>query len=139
MNKINQKLFVIIVIGLLLLMAVFSLCGGSAADFSAAENRLLATKPLWSGGALVAGDYFPAWENWFSDHIWQRERWLQAYVALNMRLGRVAVNEVVLGKQVLLPRIETSYKEWDFREKAAAAGDDLLALDQYIRQRGGSF
>ncbi|MEG1997749.1 MAG: hypothetical protein RR051_04835, partial [Clostridiales bacterium] len=63
----------------------------------------------------------------------------QAYVALNMRLGRVAVNEVVLGKQVLLPRIETSYKEWDFREKAAAAGDDLLALDQYIRQRGGSF
>ncbi len=139
MKQLAQKIWIAAVVGLLLLMACLSLYTAGDTDFSAAENRSLAAVPAFSKASFYSGEYFAAWETWLADHLWQRDRWLMLKTRLDMVLARPAVNQVVITQQVLLPRIKTTYKDWDFREKAALSGDDLQALAAHIQNLGGSF
>lgn len=108
-----------------------------AAAESYYENRALAQAPMSSAAGLWQGTYFADWDTYLSDHVYRRDTLLRAYTFLNANfLGRVQVNGVVLGSEVLLPYDPVIYCK---PEDAGAMADDLASLARQLEEWNGHF
>jgi hypothetical protein len=101
----------------------------------------MAAVPELNRADMLSGEYFAAWESWFSDHVFRRDSWLKSYVWWESKLlRRVVVNDVVLGDEVLLPYFPAVYTPPPEPAKdAAAMADSLARLQAEIAAYGGQF
>lgn len=135
-----QRVFVLIVS---LAAALFLLLSflGRRQERSVFENRKLAAHPQFSLESLWDGSYFEGWDSYLSDHVAQRDRLLRDYLWLNLKVKRqVIVNEVVLGKEALLPYL--GEKDFDSSALEALSREAVSRLDairQRVEDQGGRF
>lgn len=107
------------------------------------ENRTLASKPVYSREKLLSGEYFPEWEEFISDHIYERDQWIKFHTLLNINvLNKKKINNIVLGKEnTLLPyftkELSASLKER--LESLPIMIDNMNRIHNLTRKYGGKF
>lgn len=105
------------------------------------EYRTLATEPKVSVTSIANGDYFDAWETYFTDHAAGRQTLLKASTILNLNIfHRPVVNEVVVTETQLLPYLDfQNTEEETLRENSAMVSDTLAEVAELTRSYGGTF
>lgn len=58
------------------------------------ENRTLAEKPKLTLTSLASGSFDDQFENWFSDHFFHRDRWIELHALLRKMSGAIENNGV---------------------------------------------
>lgn len=87
MHKSKDFVLVLIFGGFLALMTL-GLFFLPKREFSAVENRYLAGKPEWRMENLWNGTYLSAWEEYVSDHVPLRNRWVQIHASMERLSGK---------------------------------------------------
>jgi len=97
MKSIRQLIFLFICI---LFMAVMSIVGVMKRDeeFSAKENRYLATKPAFSASSIIDGSYMKQFETYVNEQIPFRSQWILAKAVLQKVMLRQENNDIITGK-----------------------------------------
>ncbi len=138
--KLIKRCFVLI---LVVLTAVFLFCtllGPKQAE-SVYENRSLAPRPALSWEALWSGRLFQDWDHYLSDHVAWRDAILRDQLWLRLRVKRqTLVNDLVLGREVLLPYLGEKYPEpEEARSLGQAAAERLVPIREAAEAWGGHF
>lgn len=68
------------------------------------ENRTLAKAPEHTLSSLISGRFDDQFENWFSDHFFQRDRWIELHAFLRKTSGAIENNGVYFARQDRLVR-----------------------------------
>lgn len=142
MKRLGQILFIIMFLGIIFAMPMFTKLQKNE-NISSFENRRLAEVPALNSKALISGEYFRKWDTYISDHIYSRNKWIKAYTYMNMYiLNKSKINSIVIGKEgYLLPfySYKTKYNAEIHKEKIEIMATQMEALQQHIKQNGGSF
>ena len=114
---------------------------GRRQERSVFENRKLAAHPQFSLESLWDGSYFEGWDSYLSDHAARRDDLLRDYLWLNLKAKRqVIVNDVVLGKDVLLPYLgQKDPGSTHLEDLARESVSRLEAIRQRVEDQGGRF
>ena len=118
-------------------------------EYSIFENRKLAEPPVYSDKGkegneltwdIALGKYMSSWDTYFSDHIFQRDKFLKLKNMIDINfLKRPVVNDVVIQKEILVPfnnyAVDTSYVE----KRAKTIADRLAVLNEFVNSYGGKF
>lgn len=112
-------------------------------DISSFENRTLATPPIFNRETLSSGEYFDNWEEYLSDHIVGRNRWLKLYTYLNMNILRKnKINDIVISKDgTLLPFYAHNriYDPETHKANIKKMANNIEELSSYVDEYGGKF
>lgn len=95
--------------------------------FSEEENRNLASRPEFSLGALLSGDYIKHYESYISDQFPGRGLFINSKAKVDKLMGKSESNDVFIGKNNQL--IE------DFEERAKEETDHkILAVNEFVKK-----
>ncbi|HBA03359.1 MAG TPA: hypothetical protein DCW51_05010 [Clostridium sp.] len=108
-NKVNRRLMVVVFLLFIAIMSISNILRREKA-FSEEENRNLASRPEFSLGALLSGDYIKHYESYISDQFPGRGLFINAKAKVDKLMGKSESNDVFIGKNNQL--IE------DFEERA---------------------
>jgi hypothetical protein len=116
-------------------------CLAQRSGWSDYENRALAKLPDFSASAAFSGKTQSGIESFLSDHLFQRDFWLQAYTALALDVRRSpTVNGVVITRTVLLPATGVADRQDDdIGEQAEKMAQSLAGIRKATEQAGGVF
>ena len=105
------------------------------------ENRTLAVRPALTWESLCDGSFGSKMETWYSDHFPGRTTLLKTDTAVQMDvLRRPVVNGMVMGEDVLLPKLEFGeYTAASYRSTVGAFAEDFGKLNAYIESLDGQF
>lgn len=125
-NKVNRRLMAVV---FLLFIAIMSVCNILRREktFSEEENRNLASRPEFSLGALLSGDYIKHYESYISDQFPGRGLFINSKAKVDKLMGKSESNDVFIGKNNQL--IE------DFEERAKEETDHkILAVNEFVKK-----
>lgn len=108
-------------------------------EISVSENRMLAAPPTLTAENVLSGKYFSGWETYLSDHIWERDKWIELDTRLELAAGHKVVRDVVLTESALLPYVAKDTEDIGAAEAAAKMADKFAKLARYVEQSGGVF
>ena len=141
MKRSSASVFFVVCFGLFLLAVPILTLLLPKAENSYYENRTLAEVPQFSSEALLSGDYFNDWEEWFTDHVAFRSYLMKAQTFLQLKVLRQSVvNDVVTDSDVLLGH--HGYGAWDTSYLASDAEEAAAALSNWAevtKENGGQF
>ena len=127
------------------------------AEYSIYENRNLAEAPVFSfekifknpeedasSWDIALGKYMASWDIYYSDHIFQRDKFLQFKNSIDIDfLKRPVVNEVIIQKNLLLPFNTYNIDNSEYPKEAdwyAYVMSNLLSdLVKLVESYGGKF
>ena len=137
-----QKAFLLLLLVFLFLTPFASLLrmGETAAEVQYYEQRNPEPLPWPSVENLLDGSYFTNFEAAVTDRLATRTPSIKSYFAINMALGRPAVDDSVVNAEVMLGK--NSYSRWD-NSKLYGEAEEIAAgyaeLKDYVEQLGGYF
>lgn len=141
MKKLADRVFLICAAMALLAVPALTLARMSTRQALYYENRTLADKPVWDWEAVLEGDWFSGWEEWYSDRVPGRNTLLRLTAKVDLDiLKRPVVNSVVVGGDKLLPFLP--YGRWDtrvYQTRAEPLAEDLAAFSRRVEELGGRF
>ena len=139
-NKIVQILVVLIFMLFTTVAAVTTLIKPKE-YYSYFENRSLNQKPVFERSAFIDGRYFEELESYFADHTALRTTLLKVETLMDLHLlKRPVVNDVVVTKEVLLPKLRYTFFNVDSLEKEVVDFTDRLeTFDRAVKDYGGIF
>jgi len=105
------------------------------------ENRTLEPVPKYSAAGIMDGSYFTALNTYLQEHTAGRNTLLRWETMLNLKiLRRPVVNEVVIGKDVLLGWQDFwIYDREDLKSLVAEAADRIAAHARAAEEYGGRY
>jgi len=125
-NKVNRRLMAVVFLLFIAIMSVSNILRREKA-FSEEENRNLASRPEFSLGALLSGDYIKNYESYISDQFPGRGLFINAKAKVDKLMGKSESNDVFIGKNNQL--IE------DFEERAKEETDHkVLAINEFVKK-----
>ncbi len=124
----NAAVTVFFLFGILLVLTAADLIGGERL-FSEAENRILAQKPVWNTGQVLAGEYAQAYEEYAADQFVGREKWVSLKSLMDLAQQKKEIGGVYLGRGGYL--IEQHLP----RNYPARLEDQKLALLELLTER----
>lgn len=125
-NKINRRLMAVVFLLFIAIMSVSNILRREKA-FLEEENRNLASRPEFSLGALLSGDYIKNYESYISDQFPGRGLFINAKAKVDKLMGKSESNDVFIGKNNQL--IE------DFEERAKEETDHkVLAINEFVKK-----
>ena len=105
------------------------------------ENRSLAGIPVYSDAGVMDGSYFTALDTYLQEHTAGRNTLLRAETILNLKLlHRPVVNDVVIGKDVLVGWQDFWIYDRDWlKQQAEATADRVAAHARITAEHGGTY
>ena len=95
-EKRNALLTVGLVCAVLFVLGVADLCNSDRV-YSESENRVLASRPVFSWESLISGKYGDAYEEYMSDQFTGRDKWVGIKTRADILFRKKEVNGVYLG------------------------------------------
>ena len=95
-EKRNALLTVGLVCAVLFVLGVADLCNSDRV-YSESENRVLASRPVFSWESLLSGEYGDAYEEYMSDQFIGRDKWVGIKTRADILFRKKEVNGVYLG------------------------------------------
>lgn len=140
MKKFSEWAFLACLMALILAVPAGTALWSRNRDSSFYENRTLADMPAPTAQSLWDGGFGQELERWYSDHVPARSTLLKAGTALEMKLGRPVVNDIVVGEDLLLPYIKYgNMTREDYLRVVENTTAGFWALNEYIESLGGAF
>ena len=105
------------------------------------ENRMLETKPTATSESILNGDYFAAWDSYFSDHIVGRTTLLKLYSGIQLALPKVEVNNVIESDTGALLNV-TDYEQFniEFEKQNMDDKTDMIKnVAEYVENSGAIY
>ncbi len=110
-------------LALILILGLFSLLAKDK-EYSADENRYLATAPKLTFSSLADGKFMEDTESWLSDQFFLRSLWVKTKTKTDLFFGKREINGVYIGRQHYLLEKPTPLDE----AKAAATVNAVNAF-----------
>ena len=136
MNKKSKIEFlnIFIFLSLIYIFTIFNFLAPNNKTISDAENRTLAQKPVYSFDTLLSGKYFRGFEDFFTDHFFNRENLAQISKKITSLKGIKREEEVFLvdfeGQNVGgIETNESGEKPKDTNAEASTKGNLLILND----------
>lgn len=119
-EKVNAVLTVCIICGIIMIFTVTDLIKGDRL-YSEAENRVLASRPEFSGEMVLSGKYSKEYENYVTDQFVGRDKWVGIKTGMDALFQKKDINGVYLGKDgYLIERhVPADFSEEQEKEKIA--------------------
>ena len=141
MKKFFDCAFLLALAAILLAVPAVLLTSSCKETTAYYENRTLAVRPALTWESLCDGSFGSKLESWYSDHFPGRTTLLKTDTAVQMDvLRRPVVNGMVMGEDVLLPKLEFGeYTAAAYRQTVGTFAEDFGKLNGYIESLGGQF
>ena len=97
-EKRNAILTIGLICAILLSFTVADLCNDDRI-YSETENRMLASKPVFSEEAVRSGEYSEDYEEYVTDQFVGRDKWIAIKTRMDILLQKKDINGVYLGKE----------------------------------------
>ena len=117
----------ILIIGFILTISIMSIITPDK-EISEVEGRTLQQPPTPKNindknlykEEIMNGQLFIKWDNYFSDHIYNRNEMVDVYTKLQARLNKKYINEVYIGKdgELIKSSNYNDYNENELKERA---------------------
>lgn len=140
MKKIIELAFLLLTLGSLCFLAVYTVCSEKE-TYSYYENRDLQELPGLNYDALHTGTYLTRMESYLSDHAAGREKLTRLDTAINISLlHRPVVNETVIGDDILLPFLDYQTVSRDeIYHEAEKEAETLNTINNAVTGYGGVY
>lgn len=96
-EKWNARITVILLCGILLAFTLADIFGKDRL-YSENENRVLASRPVFSKEAVLSGKYMKAYEKYVTDQFVGRDTWIELKTRGDVLLQKKEINGVYLGR-----------------------------------------
>ncbi len=140
MKRIANFAFLLCFLGALVVFPLWTVLGPKS-DYSAYENRNLATRPHPTFDSFIDGTLFTQIETFLSDRLAWRTELLTVNAWTDLRLlDKPVVNDQVIAGDVLLPY--HGFRTWNLsyiKEQSQDMGDRLKRLNGQVTGYGGYF
>ena len=139
MKNIEKLLVIVMFIAVIVAVPILTF-NSEIAESSDIEFRELAKEPEYSNEDFWNGSFFREWENYFLDHIYERNQWLKINTAVQMKLlKRDVINSVVVTDDVLLAYNYPNEEPYDLTEDAEEIAERLAGANERTKAYGGTF
>lgn len=97
MSEKRSAFYTVLIIASMILLLSFADLLQKDRIFSETENKMLASKPVFTVEALLRGSYTEDYETYLTDQFIGREKWISVKTYLDILLQRREINGVYLG------------------------------------------
>lgn len=98
-------------------------------EVSSSENRTLAKRPDLSVDQIEDGLFMSEFETYYTDHFPSRDRWLSAYVSIQMLTNQSSINDLhILEDDWIMPVISTAGQKKSDMDEAISKIDEFSSF-----------
>lgn len=136
-SKLHRWMTIVVIMGILYSIPLLSFLQKTG-SYSFYENRMLAEAPVFSVSSVMDGSFFEGCEEYLSNRIYKRNRWMSAYTAAHLHLlKKSVVNDVVVAENLLLTPLTPQPPFLSYGDLGVRAADDLRRLKDKVESVGG--